>query len=200
MISGKWLKAIGYAFSSRPNSTQLTCSSMTLSELGYNKIQSDLIEEIAMGSIYKYDYRISLIFKNSRTFFDVFIFCGSLSSYLNCMNHIHVCTLKTRQLRIKPLFCLNEEWCGKSTKSSNCFGWCISALFTTFHIYHHPKILRWRFLRELWWIFCRNNDKKVSAIIEKQKFHATVSFIIVIGWRFTIIFFPDNIAAGRFAH
>ena len=48
--------------------------------------------------------------------------------------------------------------------------------------------------------FFQNHDKKVSAIIENQKFHATVSFIIVIGWRFTIIFFPDNIAAGRFAH
>ena len=94
--------------------------------------------------------------------FSLIIFCGSLSSYLNCTNHIfnhisyihifiiHVCTLKTRQLRIKPLFCLNEEWCGKSTKSSNCFGWCISTLFTTFHIYHHLNILRWRFLRELW--------------------------------------------------
>ena len=48
--------------------------------------------------------------------------------------------------------------------------------------------------------FFQNHDKKVSAIIENQNFHATVSFIIVIGWRFTIIFFPDNIAAGRFAH
>ena len=27
-----------------------------------------------MGSIYKYDYRISLIFKNSRTFLDVFAY------------------------------------------------------------------------------------------------------------------------------